>query len=461
MINRIFQLVLLATVLLGISACGLQFGSAARKAVAAEKARQAQQARIEKAFSTTPNTKQAAKSKNTDKQQKTGLQVNKMDAQGKAGLSVYVRVGKPRQRRRVHRIGKTVVEKDRHIKKQQQDKKSRVKKPRRRQKKVVLYPGIQLFGARLIESSWKVTRQSNECNMTQQIPRYGKVVFSQNPVSPLFFAVHVIRPVARVLKPEDKRYQSPLFTDRYPYPDVGAKLESVPPNWKPFSVKKVLGMIPMQTGYIPFILPHGKRIPVSKIEKIPTNHNKVAKQAVQVASKINYLPEIWPDRLMAELEDGMGLRLTYRDWADATQDIITTISPVNINDVIEKFNKCIWKLPKYHFEKYRLTRLYYNKGQRNLSKKAKKQLHNMVSFIRYDTSIKRIKVVAYTDSLGFKRINRNVARGRANTVKKYLKKLGLPFPIKAIGAGEEKFVGSNRTAAGRAKNRRVEITLFK
>ncbi|WP_420213500.1 OmpA family protein (plasmid) [Burkholderia aenigmatica] len=71
----------------------------------------------------------------------------------------------------------------------------------------------------------------------------------------------------------------------------------------------------------------------------------------------------------------------------------------------------------------------------------------------------RIDVDGYTDSVGAERYNRTLSERRANTVKHYLMTRGVPGErINARGHGAAGAVASNRTAVGRAKNRRAEVT---
>lgn len=69
-----------------------------------------------------------------------------------------------------------------------------------------------------------------------------------------------------------------------------------------------------------------------------------------------------------------------------------------------------------------------------------------------------IDVRGFTDSRGPSSYNETVSRFRANTVKSYLIGKGvLPEQIKTFAMGDRFPLDSNATAAGRARNRRVEI----
>jgi outer membrane protein OmpA-like peptidoglycan-associated protein len=73
-----------------------------------------------------------------------------------------------------------------------------------------------------------------------------------------------------------------------------------------------------------------------------------------------------------------------------------------------------------------------------------------------------ILVEGHTDSTGTKDKNMVLSQARAETVRRYLVDGGIPADqIRAVGIGQDRPVADNKTAAGRAKNRRVEVILEK
>ncbi len=73
----------------------------------------------------------------------------------------------------------------------------------------------------------------------------------------------------------------------------------------------------------------------------------------------------------------------------------------------------------------------------------------------------QIIVAGYTDDTGTPQYNLQLSRKRAQAVADYLIAQGVqPIRIQTVGYGEADPVASNATAAGRAQNRRVTITLI-
>lgn len=73
-----------------------------------------------------------------------------------------------------------------------------------------------------------------------------------------------------------------------------------------------------------------------------------------------------------------------------------------------------------------------------------------------------IEVSGHTDDVGETMANQKLSEGRANAIKNYLVSKGVkPEQITAKGYGKTKPIADNKTAAGRAQNRRIEIKILK
>lgn len=74
----------------------------------------------------------------------------------------------------------------------------------------------------------------------------------------------------------------------------------------------------------------------------------------------------------------------------------------------------------------------------------------------------KVLIEGYTDSTGSKKLNLKLSYDRAQAVYSYFVKKGIkPERLSAVGYGPENPVDTNKTAAGRAKNRRVNIIILK
>lgn len=99
----------------------------------------------------------------------------------------------------------------------------------------------------------------------------------------------------------------------------------------------------------------------------------------------------------------------------------------------------------------------FGTGSAKLKKAANKQLNGVVKFaVAYPDA--KLEVIGFTDKSGSDKQNIRLSDARAESVKKYLVKNGIAANrILAKGQGSTNPIGDNKTKAGRAQNRRVEI----
>lgn len=99
-------------------------------------------------------------------------------------------------------------------------------------------------------------------------------------------------------------------------------------------------------------------------------------------------------------------------------------------------------------------------GRGTLDAFANQSLGDVASILKENKTLTAV-VEGHTDSQGDAGYNKSLSRKRANTVKNILiNKYQLSkYRVKAVGLGEAKPVASNKTAAGRAKNRRIVIKI--
>lgn len=92
-----------------------------------------------------------------------------------------------------------------------------------------------------------------------------------------------------------------------------------------------------------------------------------------------------------------------------------------------------------------------------LKPEGKARLDELVQKIQ-DITLEVVIAVGHTDSIGTEKYNMGLSIRRAEAVKAYLVSKGIEANrIYTEGKGEKQPVADNRTAEGRAKNRRVEV----
>ncbi|MCM2464365.1 OmpA family protein [Pseudomonas sp. CG7] len=81
--------------------------------------------------------------------------------------------------------------------------------------------------------------------------------------------------------------------------------------------------------------------------------------------------------------------------------------------------------------------------------------------LKQETSTAQLSVTGHTDSVGSDAYNQKLSQRRADSVVKYLVENGGPQSsfVSVSGAGESQPVADNKTADGRAMNRRTEIKI--
>ncbi|MDB5203544.1 MAG: OmpA family protein [Ferruginibacter sp.] len=120
--------------------------------------------------------------------------------------------------------------------------------------------------------------------------------------------------------------------------------------------------------------------------------------------------------------------------------------PEIAKEVIEKIN-------------FAAKNVFFATGSYKLLAKSNKSLDEVVRLMKEDESL-MLDIDGHTDAQGTNESNQVLSDNRAGAVKQYLTSKGIDASrLKSTGYGEEKPVADNKTAAGRAKNRRTEMTV--
>ena len=120
--------------------------------------------------------------------------------------------------------------------------------------------------------------------------------------------------------------------------------------------------------------------------------------------------------------------------------------PVIAKEVVDKIN-------------YAAKNIFFATGSSKLLAKSYKSLNEVAKLLADDETL-QLSIDGHTDNTGKADKNQTLSEARANAVKTYLASKGVADTrMTATGYGQDKPVADNKTAAGRAKNRRVEMTV--
>lgn len=105
------------------------------------------------------------------------------------------------------------------------------------------------------------------------------------------------------------------------------------------------------------------------------------------------------------------------------------------------------------------SKIYFNSSSATIKKSSYQTLNRLATTASQCTAY-NIKVHGHTDATGRNALNQQLSKKRALAVAEYLTKKGVnPKHIRAIGHGSSQPIASNRTSEGRARNRRIELTV--
>lgn len=103
--------------------------------------------------------------------------------------------------------------------------------------------------------------------------------------------------------------------------------------------------------------------------------------------------------------------------------------------------------------------ILFASGKSALTPQARQGLDRLVGpLLRFEKTT--VTVCGYTDNVGTRELNQRLSTDRARSVSDYLGQRGIPPQrLSYLGLADDHPIGDNRTAPGRAMNRRVEILL--
>ena len=150
----------------------------------------------------------------------------------------------------------------------------------------------------------------------------------------------------------------------------------------------------------------------------------------------------WPDR------DGDGVP----DKDDLCPDKVGTVANNGCPEVTEAVRKAL--------NAYAKT-ILFDTGKSTIKDQSAQVLQNIIDILKEYPNA-RFMIEGHTDSVGSEATNEKLSKERASSVMNYLITNGIASSrLEHAGYGESRPIDSNKTRAGRANNRRVEINLIK
>lgn len=259
------------------------------------------------------------------------------------------------------------------------------------------------FQTRLERVQWQVEGDQFECRLTQPIAGFGSGEFVRRAGEQAIF-----------------RLQSP---DRWLGSGSATLLAAAAP-WQPGRGDINLGVVTVSGGEIPF--------------------NSTQLQA---------------GRLLTGLLEGRSPVVRHRTLHGGDM-LEVRLLPARFAKAYEDYRACTAKLLPVNFDQVRKSQIGFPQSDIALDDLARAKLDIILRFLKADPSVNRIQLDGHSDNSGNRLTNRDLSRRRALAVEEYLLANGVPKEqISVRFHGERYPLVPNNSAANRAKNRRVTVSL--
>lgn len=104
--------------------------------------------------------------------------------------------------------------------------------------------------------------------------------------------------------------------------------------------------------------------------------------------------------------------------------------------------------------------VYFKAGSSTIDKRSFEMLNQVAAVLKNYKTIQKLRVEGHTDNAGARAKNLKLSQDRAESVRRYLIEKGISGDrLQAKGFGPDKPIASNKTPAGKEKNRRVEFVI--
>ncbi|MDN3922716.1 OmpA family protein [Roseateles violae] len=107
-------------------------------------------------------------------------------------------------------------------------------------------------------------------------------------------------------------------------------------------------------------------------------------------------------------------------------------------------------------------KIKFSSGRAQLTEQAGRELDQLVAKLKADNQPVFIEIQGHTDAAGSDTVNQQLGLKRAEAVRLYLARAGLPLArMSTISYGESAPLADNKTREGRSANRRVQLIVMR
>ncbi len=156
------------------------------------------------------------------------------------------------------------------------------------------------------------------------------------------------------------------------------------PDWYSINTERLLGRIELYSGFIPYVGPTLS----------------------------------W--KILSELDHGNQVLMPYTDKRVAPgQNIIPSLSPLGFKEAYKKYLSCQEQLIRVNFNDIKMMPLVFKLHTSELTARSLNSLKEQLEYLKYDNSIIKVKIRAYAYDMHKAEDNVNLAKERAEALKKY------------------------------------------
>lgn len=262
------------------------------------------------------------------------------------------------------------------------------------------------YGGGIEDTQWKTYGSVFECHFEQQIPGYGQADFYHRAGEDLSFRLNAKRNLMD-----------------YSY----AQVSILPAPWQPSAETESLG-----------------RVKINRKEPQVKLDSKRSNQFIHAL-----LEGLWPS-------------ITHIAYYNKQKSIRVRISGVQFKTHYQHYMDCVNQLLPMNFDQVSKRKVFFKSGEQYIDAKDKKVLNRIAFYVKKDPRVFAIYLDGHSDGIGRRYDNRQMSRKRVEDVERYLLKQGVDKDLMTVRFHGSRYpVASNKTARGRAANRRVTIRLEK